>query len=77
MDNNNQDNNDNNNNNNNDNNNHNDVEINTPIINPMRYVNIITPFQNTFIPINNENVHDHIFRRRHIINTTYNSPRRQ
>lgn len=70
MDNNNQHNNDNNNNNNNDNNNHNDVEINTPIINPIQYVNIITP-------INNENVHDPIFRRRHIINTTYNSPRRQ
>ena len=77
MDNNNQDNNDNNNNNSNDNNNRNDIEIDTPIINPIQYVNIITPTQNTITPINNENVHDPIFRRRRIINTTYNSPRRQ
>jgi hypothetical protein len=66
MDNNNQDRNDN----NNDNNNRNDVEIDTPIINTIQYVNIITP-------VNNVNVHDPIFRSRHIINTTYNSPHRQ
>ena len=67
---------------NNDNNNHqNEAEIDTPIINreqqPEQYVNIITPIRNTIIPINQENVHDPIFRRRHIINTTYNFPPRQ